>query len=683
MFHFSINSITIFQATSSRLRKVLQPGEYKFEGGIGEGFFAKGINVCAIVGMNGSGKSSLLEILYRAINNLGAVLLKDFKINAAADLMYVGGLYADVKYTIDESIGILSVRGFQVGLKFDNQKWLFKIQDEPTNIDFEDFIYYPHINNNQLLEICKHIFYSVVTNYSMQSYISRDYKGEDIWVYDEEKEKWVEDTRHNWIDSLFHKNDGYMCPINLNPYRENGKVDMVREDRLTNDRLQAILIDFKNKGYKYIEGYELEDIHYTFNRDKINNLFENKYPKEARKHKYERLIQTFKEAYYKENSIANIILNNFHVREPEHDDRIHWAARLYMVAKVLLIVQKYPSYNAYSKWGDLSYTFKTITSQDEKCELKKLGRTLRDDKSHIVLKLNRVLHFIKSTQHLLGIGNLIRPFTYSKYAELLDDNNKKISISHRLMVMPPPFFTPEVVMYKEQIDGKKALMPLRYMSSGERQFMHTTSATIYHLLNLKSVKNDHRPAYRFFNVIMDEVEICYHPEMQRTFVCRLIDLFKQLILQSQSSINIIMTTHSPFILSDIPKCNIIYLEEGKMVDEYEGFINPFGANVNDVLKQSFFLKNGFTGEFAKRKITSLATFLSSPRKEDRQLDLNIAQNLIDMIGEPLVKQNLQILLDNYLNLHPDLLTPELGAKRMQRIEQLKEELNRLNNIQDI
>lgn len=37
MFHFSINSITIFQATSSRLRKVLQPGEYKFEGGIGGG----------------------------------------------------------------------------------------------------------------------------------------------------------------------------------------------------------------------------------------------------------------------------------------------------------------------------------------------------------------------------------------------------------------------------------------------------------------------------------------------------------------------------------------------------------------------------------------------------------------------------------------------------------------------
>lgn len=99
MSHFTINSITILPKTAVRLRKVLQPGVYKFEGGLGDGFFAKGINVCAIVGMNGSGKSSLLEILYRALNNLGAVLLKDFRINAAADLMYVGGLYADVKYT--------------------------------------------------------------------------------------------------------------------------------------------------------------------------------------------------------------------------------------------------------------------------------------------------------------------------------------------------------------------------------------------------------------------------------------------------------------------------------------------------------------------------------------------------------------------------------------------------------
>ncbi len=677
MSHFSINSIIIYEATSPRLRKILQPGKYKFEGGLSDGFFAKGVNICAIVGMNGSGKSSLLEILYRALNNLGAVLLKDFRTNAAADLMYVGGLYADVKYSMGESLGILGIRGFQVGLKYDEQKWLFKIKDEPTNIDFDDFVFYPQIDSDQLTEISKHIFYSVVTNYSMQSYISRDYKGEDIWVYDEDAREWIADSRHNWIDSLFHKNDGYMCPINLNPYRENGKVDMVKEDRLTNERLQAILVDFKNRNYKYLDGYELEDIHYKFNRDKIINVFDNQYLKETRQHKYSRLISMFKDAYYKDNSIANIILDNFLVKEPEHDHHIQWAARLYMVTKVLLIAQKYPSYNVYSKWGNLDYVFKTVTSQDEKRDLKNLGKTLRDDKSHVVLKLNRVLHFIKQTQRIAETKNLVRSFTYSKYSELIGDNDTKMAISRRLNVMPPSFFAPEVVMCRTQANGNKVSMPLRYMSSGERQFMHTTSATIYHLLNLKSIKKKNRPNYHCLNVIMDEVEICYHPEMQRTFVCRLVDLFKQLILQNQSSINIIMTTHSPFILSDIPKCNIIYLEEGKMLDVHDGFINPFGANVNDVLKQSFFLKNGFTGDFAKRKIINLATFLTSDRDMKRTIDLNLAQNLIDLIGEPLIKSNLQRLLDNYINLHPDLQTPELMVRRTERIEQLQEELRRL------
>lgn len=683
MAYFFINSIKIYPATDSRLRKILQPGEYKFEGGLGDGFYAKGVNICAIVGMNGSGKSSLLEIFYRAINNLGAQLLKDFRLNAAADLMYIGGLYVDIKYSMEDGDGLLSVRGFQAGLRFKDYTWLFKIKAEPTHVDFIDYRYFPHINREQFIEISSHLFYSVVTNYSMQSYISRDYKGEDIWVYDEEKNDWVKDVRHNWIDSLFHKNDGYMCPINLNPYRDNGKVDMIKEDRLTNDRLQSILVDFKNKGYKYIEGYDLEDIHYKLNKDKINNLFANKYTRESRQHKFKRLINTFKETCHTPNSIANIILNNFLVKEPEWDDDLHWAARLYMVAKVFLIVQKYPSYNVFSKWGNLDYTFKIEASQDEKRELKNLGRALRSDKSHVVLKLKRVLHFIKRTQSLRNIGSLARKFTYSKYAELLGDNNQRMAISHRISVMPPSFFAPEVVMCREQVDGSKALIPLRYMSSGERQFMHTTSATIYHLLNLKSIKGDDRPAYRYLNVIMDEVEICYHPELQRAFVSRLIDLLKQLVLQSMSSINIIMTTHSPFILSDIPKCNIIYLEEGKIAEDYKSFVNPFGANVNDVLKQSFFLKNGFIGDFAKRKISNLVTFLSSPRDINRPLDLNLAQNLIDLIGEPLIKHNLQMLFDNYLNRYPDLITPELAARRNLRIEQLKEEICRLEKLKDV
>ena len=50
-----------------------------------------------------------------------------------------------------------------------------------------------------------------------------------------------------WINGLFHKNDGYMCPIVLNPFRDKGKVDMNREMRLTQQRMEALLFSINGK----------------------------------------------------------------------------------------------------------------------------------------------------------------------------------------------------------------------------------------------------------------------------------------------------------------------------------------------------------------------------------------------------------------------------------------------------
>ena len=114
-------------------------------------------------------------------------------------------------------------------------------------------------------------------------------------------------------------------------------------------------------------------------------------------------------------------------------------------------------------------------------------------------------------------------------------------------------------------------------------------------------------------------------------------------------INIILTTHSPFLLSDIPQANVLYLQDGDIANEKDIPTNPFAANVNDILHQSFFLNNGFMGEFAQNKINDAISDLSATRNisDNRRKEI---KSLIEIIGEPLLKQTLQ---DLYITKFPN------------------------------
>lgn len=40
----------------------------------------------------------------------------------------------------------------------------------------------------------------------------------------------------------FHKNDGYLAPLTLVPYRENGVIDIRKENNLAQQRITALSI---------------------------------------------------------------------------------------------------------------------------------------------------------------------------------------------------------------------------------------------------------------------------------------------------------------------------------------------------------------------------------------------------------------------------------------------------------
>ncbi len=139
-------------------------------------------------------------------------------------------------------------------------------------------------------------------------------------------------------------------------------------------------------------------------------------------------------------------------------------------------------------------------------------------------------------------------------------------------------------------------------------------------------------------LFLDEIETYLHPEWQRKFLYYIIPIFERL---SNKKIYCFFATHSPFLLSDLPKENVIFLEKGKQV--YPN-IETFGANIHTLLSHGFFMKEGLMGEFAKNKINEVIDYLNG--KKSPIADDDEAQRYIHIIGEPIVKRQLQRMLDS-------------------------------------
>ena len=174
-------------------------------------------------------------------------------------------------------------------------------------------------------------------------------------------------------------------------------------------------------------------------------------------------------------------------------------------------------------------------------------------------------------------------------------------------LVPPAIFGLE--FYLDDKDKSS----LTKASSGEFQLLGVLSSLLYHIRNIESVNVDNR--YRNITLILDEIELYFHPDMQRYFVKRLLDALSKME-PDIFGLHILFSTHSPFILSDMQQQNILKLEKGIAVPPNEDY-NTFAANIHDLLADEFFLTESSIGAFAQKKITnaiSLLNYLSSRKK---------------------------------------------------------------------
>lgn len=635
-------------------------------------FYGENVNISAIVGKNGSGKSTLLELLYSFIFNIS----KKSKI-----LKFE---YGEVSYNKIH---------LEIYYLYDNE--YYKIVHKKNSTDVETTVF-KTVGNGDFVKVTNVTeilfkFYSLVINYSIYSLNSK--------------------VSGSWIKKLFHKNDGYQTPIVINPFRNEGNVDVNNEYNLAQARL--ILNHFVIENNTLVDGIELHEVSYSLNIAKAQYIVNNESIGEKEKliiddiitfldinnfggpNRISSLIDTI---FSKKNSAAIGSLKQFVKGKDQsrdflitelsinHQEKISYLCLLYIFKKLKRISYNYDEYKKYKflfgqTWdseifnNDVKSFKKNFRKEvgfygsDEGFTLERFYFQLQNffksyTKKHSILvliddnfeeRIKEVLDF-SYEQHNPSIYNVIdlvfdklteivdnnRLKVFSKYiADLndddthitfkfkqainyfinnifglinikptLDENNQIINDIYNVEInkkflkkdiynVPISFFKPEILMKK---NGKD--YPFNRLSSGEQQMIHSILNITYHLYNIKSIERKGRKKiYRHINIIFDEVELYFHPEFQKNFISNLI---QNLTISEfkDFSFNIIFSTHSPFILSDIPTENILRLSEGIPLSITDG-VNSFGANIHDLLADDFFLGGNTVGKFASNKIDEI------------------------------------------------------------------------------
>lgn len=206
------------------------------------------------------------------------------------------------------------------------------------------------------------------------------------------------------------------------------------------------------------------------------------------------------------------------------------------------------------------------------------------------------------------------------------------------------------------------------VSSGELEYFNLLSRIYCHLdkdviiVQAKQARISNKSKYRG-NIILllDEPENAFHPEWQRLFLENLIYFLNNSLTDYR--FQVLIASHSPIIVSDFPKRNIIFLDKNedgtcKVVDSIRRD-NTFGANIQTLYRNSFFLDGLPIGEFAKRKINKL--FDELEHGDTR----STTWKEIQLVGEPLLRDRLMKLYKQVKDL-PTIVD--------QRITQLEEEV---------
>jgi len=552
--------------------------------------FPENINVTAIVGENGSGKSSLVKSFISGINYNTISYDKRRKLacylNHEKDLMYIHtyiedlNIKSNINYEIEKHQGSFykTDKGFEKE-KFESFYYLYQ-----TNLDMEDDLYNGFEYNEKII-------------------------------------------------------------IYIEPNKRNNKIDLLDINTKMKRYILQYLVNTKETKFQHSIFFNPTGIYFELNKDIFYDFFPREYVNDYVK--------------FQENNISNIQLLM----------KLDMLIYFYFNNKLLENLQPNSTLDKLEELKSfLSFEISKQSIENNFLFLKESSNGILNTVEHtregiksnhnysndeLSVFLNEVENIFLTVREIEPLANLCTLDVHSDYINGYDVNMKDFSqeFADILKHLPNYLF---LGFYEK--NGRA----LNALSSGEQNILKILYSieNIIHLRNNKS---------KTINIFLDEIENTLHPNWQKKLINILIEQFKEYEIQ----MNFYISSHSPFILSDIPKENVIFLEKGKQVYPFKDNQQTFGANIHTLLSHGFFMdEKGLMGEFAKDKIQNVINFLNNNKstiktKED-------TWKIIQMVGEPFLKYKLEE------KFHENYSSNKI--KNEAKIKRLELEIERLKNV---
>ncbi|OCL90271.1 AAA family ATPase [Arcobacter porcinus] len=577
--------------------------------------FPNNLNITAIVGENGTGKSGLLEILSNKYR------LVDYK-----SLFFI---FYDKDKEVLLLSGALKEHQAYINLSQLDEKNEFKISiiDNIEPFDDTKTIYFSSLSNEYNLEIPLYFKSKHCTNISdiSTTHLLNQIKPIEIHY------KAINYNSSTGFDKIYHS------------YRIQ--------------QIQMSLIAIKNGlevPFKLPKKIFIRNIN-------IKNLFE-KIIKNSNSEQLRKIIKIIGDTnseikifknYVKMNLIISLLLENQNEHNPIREE----------ISNIVLNLKK-------------GFALDELYDKVKKELVNKVYRLSSDNTE---FKAQYIEEFFVNSDKLLKQIENFYSISNNSYEIELDIDNTDFSF---------------LETYEKLIQQSEYFWDInwRILSSGEETFLYQFSRFYFLKGNYKdnsslNLKVDTGEAKNLIFLI-DEGELTLHPQWQKKYINYMIEFFNKNFKQN---IHIILTSHSPFILSDLSKDNVIFLEKYNEKDEEvknesqkigncknatkDIEIKTFGANIHTLLSHGFFMKDGLMGEFAKKEINKIIENLNNkdynPNIEEKKRILTI----INIIGEDFLRAK---LLDMYYKKFDDDF---IKKKRKNELELQKEKIEKeLKNL---